>query len=128
MATDKKTTKRTRRHARIRAKIIGTKEMPRLSVFRSNKHIYAQLIDDEKSVTLLSAHDNDKDLPKLSSEKTGSSKEFAGVSLAYRVGMLIALRAKEKKIARAVFDRGGFLYKGQVRAVAEGAREGGLSI
>ncbi|MCK6462771.1 MAG: 50S ribosomal protein L18 [Candidatus Pacebacteria bacterium] len=102
------------RHKRIRAKIAGTAAKPRLSVFRSNRHIFAQLIDDEKGVTLVSAGD----LKKGSKvKKTDSAKN---------VGLELAKAAKAKKIEAVMFDRGGFRYHGRVRAVAEGAREGGL--
>lgn len=102
------------RHKRIRAKIAGTAAKPRLSVFRSNRHIFAQLIDDEKGVTLVSAGD----LKKGSKvKKTDSAKN---------VGLELAKAAKAKKIEVVMFDRGGFRYHGRVRAVAEGAREGGL--
>jgi len=145
--------KRLRHHKRVRVKISGTSKMPRLCVFKSAKHIYAQLIDDEKGRTLASAGDlklNLKtELPKeakvkkrtLSSspskspslkvskeEKTeGSKKPLSGkVALAYEVGKRIAKKALEKKIEKIVFDRGGYRYLGRVRALAEGAREGGL--
>ncbi|HCB35437.1 MAG: 50S ribosomal protein L18 [Candidatus Taylorbacteria bacterium RIFCSPHIGHO2_02_49_25] len=110
--------KRERRHRRIRAKVNGTAERPRLSVFRSNRGIYAQLIDDEKSTTLVAASTTsvkDARMPKRASE------------LAKAVGKALAERAKQKHITRVVFDRGGYLYAGAIRALAEGAREGGLS-
>jgi len=102
--------KRYKRHKRVRAKIFGTKEVPRLCVFRSAKHIYCQLIDDEKGRTLFAASDLE-----LKKSKT-----------AYEVGKLIAKKALEKKIKKVVFDRGGYKYHGRVKALAEGAREGGL--
>ncbi len=104
---------RERRKKRIRAKIFGTANIPRLSVFKSNMHISAQLIDDDKSATLASSH----------------SKSIKGKTLmekAKAVGVDIAEKAKAKKISKAVFDRGGFAYTGKVKAIAEGAREGGL--
>lgn len=104
--------KRLRRHKRVRAKIFGTAQRPRLCVFKSNQHIYAQLIDDEKGKTLAAASDLEI---KKSAEKT---KE---------VGKLIAEKAKVKKIEKVVFDRGGYKYHGRVKALAEGAREGGLN-
>ena len=107
--------KRKRRHRRIRAKIYGTTKKPRLCVFRSPRHIYAQLIDDEKGRTLVAA--TDQKLRKSKKQKTEVARE---------VGKLIAKKAKEKKIAKVVFDRGGYQYHGRVRALAEGAREGGL--
>lgn len=109
-----KTEKRIRRHARIRAKVSGTETMPRLSVFKSNKHISAQLIDDTKGITLVSSH----------------SRDAKGKSLLLKSSMIgkdIAEKAKAKKITHVVFDRGGFIYTGCVKAVAEGAREGGLT-
>ncbi|MDO8572901.1 MAG: 50S ribosomal protein L18 [bacterium] len=108
-----KTAKRDRRRKRIRAKISGTLTLPRLSVFRSNKFIYAQLIDDEKSKTLMSASDH-------------SVKGKTKMERAKKTGTTLAEEAKKKHITKVVFDRGGFSYAGRVRALAEGAREGGL--
>ena len=108
---------RTARHSRIREKISGTKEVPRLNVFRSNSNIFAQIIDDEKAVTLVSASSIDKEL-KL---KSGSNVEAAA-----QVGKLVAERAKKAKIKKVTFDRGGYLYHGRVKALAEAARENGL--
>ena len=108
---------RKKRHARIRAKISGTPERPRLSVFRSNKHMYAQLIDDTKGVTLVSASTLDKDFDL---ENTGN------IEAAKKVGELIAKRAVEKGFKSVVFDRSGYLYHGRVKALAESAREHGL--
>jgi large subunit ribosomal protein L18 len=117
--------KRRKRHRRLRAKISGTKERPRLCVFRSNKHIYAQLIDDEKGKTLLAASDNElKQKGKKSSLKKAAGS--GGINLAFEVGKLIAQKSLEKKIEKVVFDKGGYKYHGQVKALAEGAREGGL--
>ena len=113
MKTNLKTIKRQVRKNRIRAKISGTKEMPRLSVFKSNKFIYAELIDDEAGVTLVAS----------------SGQMFAGKKKseqALLVGTDIAKKAKDKKISKAVFDRGGYIYTGRVRALADAAREGGL--
>ncbi len=107
---------RLKRHLRVRAKISGTAERPRLNVFRSSKHIYAQVIDDVKGVTLVSASTLEK-----SFEGAGSNKEAA-----HKVGLLIAEKAKQKGINKVVFDRGGYLYHGRVKELAEGAREGGL--
>lgn len=112
-ATNTKLTKRTRRHVRIRAKVSGTAEMPRLSVYKSNKHISVQLIDDESAKTIASVH----------------SREVKGKSMtekAMLVGESIAEKAKAKKITKVVFDRGGFIYTGNVKAIADGARKGGL--
>lgn len=103
-----------RRHKKIRARVSGTASSPRLSVFRSNKHIYAQLIDDDKGVTLAAASDE-------------SSKGKNKVDRAKEVGVSLAKQAKEKKIDNVLFDRGGFLYAGRVKALAEGAREAGLT-
>ena len=108
---------RLRRHARVRKTVFGTAEMPRLNVFRSNSNIFAQIIDDEKGITLVSASSIDKEL-KL---ENGGNKEAA-----QKVGKLIAKRAKEAKISKVVFDRGGYLYHGRVEALAEAARENGL--
>lgn len=106
---------RQRRHARVRGKISGTAERPRLNVFRSNKNIYAQLIDDVEGVTLASASTIDSEV----SSKTKTEQ-------ATEVGALIAKRGAEKKISDVVFDRGGYLYHGRVQALAQAARENGL--
>ena len=114
--------KRRRRHKRVRAKIKGTTKIPRLCVFRSNKHIYAQLIDDEKGKTFISASDLD-----LKKSKTKPKKELTGKAvIAYRVGQILAQKAIEKKLEKIVFDRGGYKYHGRIKALADGAREGGL--
>ena len=113
MDTQIKKIQRDRRRKRIRAKVFGTSLKPRLSVFRSNKYITAQLIDDEKGATLASA--TSKDL-----------KGKSALEIARAVGALIALQAKVKKIDKAVFDRGGYLYTGSVSALADGARKAGL--
>ncbi len=107
---------RIRRHTRVRGKISGTAECPRLDVFRSNSNIYAQLIDDVKGVTLAAASSVEKDF----GETKGNKEE------ARKVGQLIAKRALEKNITEVVFDRGGYVYHGRVKELAEGAREGGL--
>lgn len=108
---------RKKRHARVRSKLSGTEARPRLNVYRSNKNIYAQLIDDEKGVTLASASTLEKE---LGSDANGN------VAAAEKVGELIAKRAVEKGIKSVVFDRGGYLYHGRVKALAESARENGL--
>lgn len=114
MATLKsKLEQRQRRHRRIRAKISGTALRPRLSVFRSNRRLYAQLIDDENAATLAAA-----------STAASSGKNMAEKAAA--AGKTIALQAQNKNITNAVFDRGGYLYAGAIKALAEGAREGGL--
>ena len=105
---------------KIRKKITGTPEKPRLVVFRSLKHIYTQLIDDVNSVTLLSVNSNSKEVSEKSKEAKGK------ISVSKIVGQLTAEKAKTKNIGKVVFDRGGFLYHGRVKAVADGAREGGL--
>ncbi len=113
MNTKVKTEQRDRRRKRIRAKVFGVGERPRLSVFRSNKYVSAQLIDDTKGATLASA----------------TSKNIEGKSVlekAKAVGKSLAEQAKAKKIETAVFDRGGYLYTGSVKALADGAREAGL--
>ena len=107
---------RLKRHKRVRGKISGTPEMPRLNVFRSEANIYAQVIDDVNGVTLASASSLDKEI-----EGNGGNKTAARA-----VGKLVAERAKAKGIETVVFDRGGYLYHGRVQALAEGAREGGL--
>lgn len=107
---------RLKRHVRVRAKISGTAERPRLSVYRSENHISAQIIDDVAGVTLCSATSQEKVF-----EGKGSNKEAAA-----RVGKLIAERAAEKGITTVVFDRSGYIYHGRVQALADGAREGGL--
>jgi len=106
---------RMRRHARVRKKVRGEAERPRLAVFRSNRHIYAQLIDDRQAVTLLAASD---------AEVAGSNP----TERAKAVGELLATRAKDAGIETVVFDRGGRRYHGRVAALADGAREGGLQI
>ena len=108
--------KRHMRHRRIRSKISGTAKIPRLCVFRSSKHIYAQLVDDEASKTLIFARSQELK-KKKGQTKTERAKD---------VGKLIAKKALEKKIEKVVFDRGGHKYHGRVKALAEGAREGGL--
>ena len=115
--TAKKVTQRARIRRRIRSKISGTPERPRLSVFRSNKHIYAQLIDDLAGTTLAAASTREADLGAGSRIDQGKA-----------VGEKIAERAKEAGIASAVFDRGGYRYHGRVQAIAEGARSGGLQL
>lgn len=113
--TAKKVTQRARIRRRIRAKVSGTPVRPRLSVFRSNKHIYAQIIDDAAGVTLAAA----------STRENGGG---IGVEASKAVGQRIAERAKDAGVDRAVFDRGGYRYHGNVKAVAEGARDGGLTL
>lgn len=116
MAHDSKNKIRLRIHKRIRRKLSGTAERPRLAVFRSTKHIYAQVIDDSKGHTIAAAS---------SSEKSASA-DGGNVTGATAIGKLVAERAKEKGIESVVFDRGGYHYHGRVKALAEAAREAGL--
>jgi large subunit ribosomal protein L18 len=115
--------KRERRQKKIRAKISGTAQYPRFSVFRSNKHIQAQLIDDQAAKTILSANDTKM---KKTSLKNGKETLEAKQALAYKVGKEIAEEAVKRGIKKVIFDRGGYKYHGRVKALAEGAREGGL--
>lgn len=112
---------RKRRHLRVRKKVFGTAERPRLCVFRSLKHIYAQLINDEIGHTYCSASSMDPEIRKIAQGKT--KKEIA-----FEVGKLLAKKALELGIEKAVFDRAGYKYHGRVKSVAEGAREGGLKL
>lgn len=147
MEVKTKREKRYGRHRRVRAKISGTNKVPRFCVFRSNKHIYAQLIDDEQGKTLVAVSDQGLKKPKISA---GGGSVFGGKNkklktqiknkkteetqkpltgekaLAYEVGKLIAEKAIKNKIEKVVFDRGGYQYHGRVKAVADGARDGGL--
>ena len=108
---------RKKRHARVRTKLSGTEARPRLNVFRSNKHIYAQLIDDVNGVTIVSASSLDKEL---------NLESTSNVEAAVKIGELVAKRAVEKGVKEVVFDRGGYLYHGRVKALADAARENGL--
>ncbi len=116
MAHDSKNKIRVRIHKRIRRKLSGTAERPRLAVFRSVKHIYAQVIDDTKGQTIAAASTNEK----------SATADGGNVAGATAIGKLVAERAKEKGIESVVFDRGGYLYHGRVKALAEAAREAGL--
>ncbi|HQZ14329.1 MAG TPA: 50S ribosomal protein L18 [Acidimicrobiia bacterium] len=107
---------RTRRHIRVRRKVSGSPERPRLAVFRSNKHIVAQVIDDVNGLTLASASTNEK----------GFSGSTSNVEAAKKVGVTVAQRAKEKGVSKVVFDRGGYKYHGRVAAIADAAREEGI--
>ena len=107
---------RQKRHTRVRGKISGTAQCPRLNVYRSLSHIYAQLIDDVKGVTLVSASTVEKDFEEYGGNKAAARK----------VGETLAKRASEKGITECVFDRGGYIYHGRVQELADGAREGGL--
>jgi large subunit ribosomal protein L18 len=114
---------RQRLHDRIRKKLRGTAERPRLAVFRSGGHIYAQVIDDDQARTLCAASSLDKDLRK----DKAKSKTGGNVASAKAVGALIAARAKDKGIGAVVFDRGGFQYHGRIKALADAARAAGLT-
>ncbi|MFD7525814.1 MULTISPECIES: 50S ribosomal protein L18 [Paenibacillus] len=109
---------RLKRHLRVRKKIQGTTARPRLNIFRSEKHMYAQIIDDVNGVTVASASTQDKELKEVSNG--------GNVEAARKVGELVANRAKAKGVSQVVFDRGGYLYHGRVQALAEAAREAGL--
>jgi large subunit ribosomal protein L18 len=109
--------RRYRRHLRVRKKVAGTPARPRLVVFRSSKHIYAQVVDDTRGITLLGAADTSEGVQVDGKGKTARS---------FALGQLIASRAKAQGITRVVFDRGGYQYHGRVKAVADGARKGGL--
>ena len=110
---------RQRKHARLRKKIMGTSERPRLAVYRSLKHFHVQLIDDVAGLTLLGVSTQDTEIK-------GKAKNMANAEGAKLVGALVAKRAQEKKIQNVVFDRGGVIYHGVVKALAESAREAGL--
>lgn len=114
-----KNEERLKRHKRVRAKVKGTAEAPRLSVYRTLNHIYVQIIDDVKGNTLVTASTLDKEIKGSLEGKDKKAQAFA-------VGELIAKKAKAKKIKAIVFDRGGYLYTGRVQSLAEGARKGGL--
>jgi large subunit ribosomal protein L18 len=117
MKNNKKVQNKLSRKRRVRARIFGSTDMPRLSVFTSNKHIFAQIVDDTSGKTIVSASDYEKGSKKVQGTKSDISKS---------VGVRLAERAKDKKVKKVVFDRGGKLYHGRVKAVADGAREGGL--
>lgn len=119
--------KKIRREKRTRARVKSAGNRPRLSVFRSLNHIYAQIIDDGNGKTLISASDKNIKSNRKAKEKVERKEELAGkVATAYKVGKEIAIKAAEKKIETVVFDRGGYKYHGRVKALADGARDGGL--
>ncbi|HEY3602365.1 MAG TPA: 50S ribosomal protein L18 [Chthoniobacterales bacterium] len=120
MATIHRKATRGRIHRRIRRKVSGTAERPRLAVYFSGKHVYAQVVDDEAGRTLVSAGTTEKELSK--------GKHAANRATAEKIGKLIAERALARNIDKAVFDRGGFLYHGKVKALADAARAGGLKL
>lgn len=117
MKKQNKNAKRIQRHHKVRMKVAGTNDRPRLTVFRSNGHIYAQLIDDTTNRTLLAVNDMTIKMVK---------GDFAKVAKAKQAGVELAKLAQAKKIKQVVFDRGGYIYTGRIKALAEGAREGGL--
>ena len=119
MSTHERNIARMRRQKRVRRKVLGTDGRPRVCVFRSKKHVYAQVISDDRGMTLLS-------VSTLSKGLADEVKSSGGVKAAKEVGLALAEICKEKNIKRVVFDRNGFLYHGRVKAVADGAREGGL--
>lgn len=110
---------RTRRHVRLRKKIVGTEQRPRLVVTRSARHVFVQVVDDSKGHTLASASTMEAELRSLGADKSAKAR---------KVGELIAKRAKEAGVSEVVFDRGGSKYAGRVAAIADGAREGGLNL
>jgi large subunit ribosomal protein L18 len=119
MAVKSKSDARARRHARLRKKVVGTAERPRLVVTRSARHVFVQVVDDSKGHTVASASTLEADLRAFDGDKTAK---------AHKVGELVAARAKDAGVAEVVFDRGGNRYAGRVAAVASGAREGGLNL
>ena len=119
MANKRGDVARHRRQERVRKKVLGTDARPRVCVFRSNKHIYAQVISDNQGKTLAA-------VSTLSGELANAAKQTKGIATAKQVGLALAKACKEKNITQVVFDRNGFLYHGRVKAVADGAREGGL--
>jgi large subunit ribosomal protein L18 len=119
MAVKSKSDARSRRHARLRKKVVGTTERPRLVVTRSSRHVFVQLVDDSKGRTVASASTLEADLRSLEGDKTAKAR---------KVGELVAERAKAAGIDDVVFDRGGNRYAGRVAAIADGAREGGLNL
>ena len=119
---------RHRRHMRIRKKVNGTAERPRLTVYRSLNHIYVQLVDDLAGRTILTISSSHKDVSGALNSASGGAKGAKGkIAASKEVGKRVAQLAKEKGIERVCFDRGGYLYHGRVKAVADGAREGGLN-
>lgn len=113
----KKLIHRIKRHKKVRAKIRGTNKTPRVSVFRSNRHVFVQLIDDSEGKTILSS---------IVKSESKSTMKGTKTEIAFKIGETIAQKAKEKGIKKAVFDRGGYKYHGRVKALAEGLRKGGL--
>jgi large subunit ribosomal protein L18 len=116
--TNPSTVARLKRAKRIRTKVVGTSERPRLSVFKSSKHIYAQIIDDSAGTTLVSMSTKEKSFEP--------AEEKGKIAAAKKVGTIIAERAKAAGVSKVVFDRGGYIYHGRIKALSDGAREGGL--
>jgi len=116
--TNPSTVARLKRAKRIRTKVVGTSERPRLSVFKSGKHIYAQIIDDGTGTTLISMSTQEKSFEP--------AEEKGKIAAAKKVGTIIAERAKAAGVSKVVFDRGGYIYHGRIKALSDGAREGGL--
>ncbi|HZQ90618.1 MAG TPA: 50S ribosomal protein L18 [Terriglobales bacterium] len=123
ISKESKNVVRTRVHERIRRRMLGTAERPRLNVYRSLNHIYAQVIDDMRGVTLVSASTNEKKEGRAKGERKATG---GNVAAARAIGKLIAERAKAKGVEKVVFDRGGYLYHGRIKALADAAREAGL--
>lgn len=121
LATREKALARERRHKRVRKKIMGTQERPRLSVYRSINHIYAQIVDDLAGKTIVSAS-----TLSTGTKAKGKKKNGGNLDAAKLVGAELAARAKQANIGKVVFDRGGYLYHGRIKALADAAREGGL--
>ena len=119
MANKQKDIARTRRQQRVRKRVLGTDQRPRISVFKSNKHIYAQVVSDDRGTTLAS-------ISTLSKDLAAKVENLKGVEAAKQVGLALAKICKEKNISEVIFDRNGFLFHGRVKAIADGAREGGL--
>lgn len=119
MARKQRDIARNRRKERVRKKVLGTDQRPRICVFKSSKHIYAQIISDDRGVTLAS-------VSTLSKGLAAEVEQLKGVQAAKQIGLALAKLCREKNIAHVVFDRNGFLFHGRVKAIADGAREGGL--
>lgn len=124
---------RDRSRYRIRKKIVGTDQRPRISIFRSSKHMYAQLISDVTGVTLASAASNDKDVVAAlgdikAEDATSESRSTKSTATARAVGVVLAKRALDKNLKKAIFDRSGYVYAGRVKALAEGVRAGGVEV
>ena len=125
MDSKQKQTNRAMRHRRVRSRIVGTKERPRVSVFKSNKHIFVQLIDDESGKTILSSNAS-VGVPTGTSGKSKGKSQITKSKEAAEIGKIVAEKAKAVGMSEVVFDRGGYKYHGRVKAVAEGLRAGGL--